>query len=144
MLRETQARPLSRCEPLKRAKENKMSHTYTNLLFHIVFSTKERYPFLKNVSQPRIYEYIGVTIRGLGGTCIEIGGVSDHVHILVKLKPTMNVSRFLQYLRPNVTKGHGGIFIRRLNGKTDMEHLPSAGRRLKTPEDIFEIRNSTI
>lgn len=80
-----------------------MPHTYTNLLFHIVFSTKERYPFIKKDLRPRLYDYIGGTIRGIGGICLEIGGVDDHVHLLVKIKPTMSVSKFLQELKPNVT-----------------------------------------
>lgn len=53
--------------------------------------------------KPNIYNYIGGTIRGLNGVCLEIGGVADHVHLLVKLKPTMNVSKFLQELKPSVT-----------------------------------------
>mgnify|MGYP002777093427 FL=1 len=80
-----------------------MPHTYTNLLYHVVFSTKERLPFIKNDIKPRLYEYIGGTIRGIGGICLEIGGVEDHIHILTKLKPTMDISKFLQDLKPNVT-----------------------------------------
>jgi len=80
-----------------------MPHTYTKLLFHIVFSTKERYGFITDDKRERIYEYICGTIRGLGGICIEIGGVEDHVHILIALKPTMNVAKLIQDLKPSVT-----------------------------------------
>ena len=80
-----------------------MPHTYTNLLFHVIFATKERYPFIVKDLQPRFYEYSGGTIRGLGGISLEIGGIEDHVHFLVKLKPTMNISKFLQDLKPNIT-----------------------------------------
>ncbi len=80
-----------------------MPHTYTNFLYHIVFSTKDRFPFIKSESKPRFYEYIGGTIRGIGGICLEIGGVEDHIHLLVKLKPTLDVPKFLQELKPNVT-----------------------------------------
>ncbi len=72
-----------------------MPHIYTNLLYHIVFSTKERYPFITKESKPRLYDYVGGTIRGIGGICLEIGGVDNHVHFLVKLKPTLDVSGFL-------------------------------------------------
>ncbi|MFN0141685.1 MAG: IS200/IS605 family transposase [Pyrinomonadaceae bacterium] len=81
-----------------------MPHTYTNLIFHIVFSAKERFPFIKPEFEGRLYEYIGGTIRGLGGICLEIGGVADHVHLLVRLKPTLPVSKFLEKLKPSVTK----------------------------------------
>lgn len=81
-----------------------MPKTYTNLLFHIVFSTKGRFPYITKEFQERLYEYIGGTIRGLGGICIEIGGVADHVHLIVKLKPNYDVSKFIQDLKPPVTK----------------------------------------
>jgi putative transposase len=80
-----------------------MPHTYTNLLYHIVFSTKDRKPFIRNKTKSRLYDYIGGTIRGIGGICLEIGGIEDHIHLLLKLKPTMDVAKFLQDLKPNVT-----------------------------------------
>jgi putative transposase len=80
-----------------------MPHTNTKLLFHIVFSTKERYGFITEDKQERIYEYICGTVRSLGGICIGIGGVEDHVHILVALKPTMSISKLIQDLKPSVT-----------------------------------------
>lgn len=80
-----------------------MPRTYTNLLFHIVFSTKNRFPFINAESKERLYEYIGGTIRGLRGICLEIGGVEDHIHMIVRLKPNLDVSEFLQKLKPNVT-----------------------------------------
>ncbi len=86
----------------REAGDSKMPHTYTNLLFHIVFSTKDRFPFINSEFEERLYEYIGGTIRGIGGICLEIGGVADHVHILVRLKPTLQISRFLEKLKPSV------------------------------------------
>ena len=80
-----------------------MPHTYTNFLYHIVFSTKERYLFIKEESKPRLYDYLGGVVRGLSGISLEIGGIDDHVHLLVKLKPAMSMSKFLQDLKPNTT-----------------------------------------
>ena len=81
-----------------------MAHSYTNLIFHIVYGTKERRPFIDEEFQPRLYEYLGGTIRGLKGISLEIGGVEDHVHILVKLPPTITVSDFLEKLKANTSK----------------------------------------
>jgi len=78
-----------------------MPHTYTNLLYHIVYATKERFPFITKELQPRLYKYLGGTIRGLGGSMIEVGGISDHVHLLVRLKPTMAISDTLRDLKTN-------------------------------------------
>jgi REP-associated tyrosine transposase len=81
-----------------------MAHTYTNLLYHIVYGTKHRQPLIDEEFQPRLYEYVGGAIRGLKGICLEIGGVEDHVHILTKLPPTLAVSDFLESLKANTSK----------------------------------------
>jgi putative transposase len=81
-----------------------MAHSYTNLIFHIVYGTKERRPFIDQEFQPRLYEYLGGTIRGLNGISLEIGGIEDHVHVLVKLPPTITVSDFLEKLKANTSK----------------------------------------
>lgn len=78
-----------------------MPHSYTNLLYHIVFATKGRLPLLDVESRPRLYDYLGGTVRGLGGVALEIGGVADHVHALVKLRQDIAVSEFLQKLKAN-------------------------------------------
>lgn len=80
-----------------------MPHTYTRLILHIVFSTKHRFPFIKPEYRSSLYDYIGGTIRGIGGSLIELGGVEDHVHILTGVKPTIAPSEFLLKLKPNVT-----------------------------------------
>lgn len=81
-----------------------MPHTYTNFLYHIVFSTKERLPLINKELKPRLYDYFGGTVRGLGGIQIEIGGISDHLHILLKLKPTIKFSDFMRELKSNTSK----------------------------------------
>jgi putative transposase len=66
-----------------------MAHSCTNLIFYIVYGTSERRLFIDEEFQPRLYEYVGGTIRGLKGTSLEVGGVEHHIHILVKLPPTI-------------------------------------------------------
>ena len=73
--------------------------SYTNLIYHIVYATKERVPLITNSLRPRLHEYPGGTVRGLGGVAMEVNGVTDHVHILVKLRPTISVSDFLSKLK---------------------------------------------
>jgi len=74
-----------------------MSHT--NLLYHIVFATKERAPLITNELRPRLHEYLGGIIKGLEGVPIEINGTADHVHILARLRPTIAVSEFMSKLK---------------------------------------------
>ena len=74
-----------------------MSHT--NLLYHIVFATKERAPLITNELSPQLHAYLGGTARGLGGLPIEVNGIRDHVHVLIKLPPTIAVSEFIGKLK---------------------------------------------
>jgi REP element-mobilizing transposase RayT len=81
-----------------------MPNTYTNLLYHIVFSTKDRRPLITPNLQEELYKYIGGIIRGEGGAQLEIGGVADHVHILAKFKPAISVSDMLNKIKANSSK----------------------------------------
>lgn len=78
-----------------------MPRSYTNLLYHLVFSTKDRRPLITPEREERLYEYIGGIIRGLGGVLLIINGVEDHVHILAKLRPDRSVSDVLRDLKAN-------------------------------------------
>jgi REP element-mobilizing transposase RayT len=87
--------------------------SYTNLLYHIVYATKERAPLITHPLRPRLHEYLGGTVRGLGGVALEINGTADHVHVLAKLRPTLSVSDFLSKLK----SGSSGWARRQTNGR---------------------------
>jgi REP element-mobilizing transposase RayT len=78
-----------------------MPHSYTNLIYHIVFSTKNRQPLITNDVKSRLYDYIGGTIRKQGGIALAINGMNDHVHVLAKLRPDKAVSDVLRDLKAN-------------------------------------------
>jgi REP element-mobilizing transposase RayT len=87
-----------------------MPDSYTNLLYHIVFSTKDRHPLITDVHQSRLYEYIGGTISGLGGISLGINGTEDHVHVLAKLRPDKAVSDVLRDLKANASGWMHDVF----------------------------------
>lgn len=76
-----------------------MASTFLSLHYHIVFSTKERRPFITPASRSRLHEYLGGTINGLGGFSGQVGGVADHVHLLVGLKATHCLADFMRELK---------------------------------------------
>ena len=78
-----------------------MPQSYTNLIYHIVFATKNRQPKITDDVKSRLYEYIGGTIRKQGGIALAINGMSDHVHVLAKLRPDKAVSDVLRDLKAN-------------------------------------------
>jgi len=87
-----------------------MSDSYTNLLYHIVFSTKDRRPLITPDCEPRLYDYIGGTIRSLGGISLELNGAEDHIHLLAKLRPDRSVSDVLRDLKANATGWMHDVF----------------------------------
>jgi REP element-mobilizing transposase RayT len=81
-----------------------MPTTYSNLLYHIVFSTKQRLPLIAEDWKEELYRYIGSIIRAEGGVQLEIGGINDHIHILAKFKPAISVSEMLNKIKANSSK----------------------------------------
>lgn len=81
-----------------------MPSTYTNLLYHLVFSTKDRTPLITNDLREELYAYIGGIIRAEGGVQLEIGGIADHIHIVAKIKPLIAVSDMLGKIKANSSK----------------------------------------
>ena len=78
-----------------------MSQSFTNLIYHIVFSTKNRESLINDEVKPRLYEYIGGIIRNKGGIALEIGGMNDHIHVLAKLRQDDSLSNVLRDLKAN-------------------------------------------
>jgi REP element-mobilizing transposase RayT len=66
-----------------------MAQTLVQVLLHVVFSTKERHPFLKEVWRDELFAYMGGIVRNLGGVALSINGVADHVHLLLSLPATL-------------------------------------------------------
>ena len=87
-----------------------MSDSYTNLLYHIVFSTKDRRPLITPEYEVRLHDYIGGTIRSFGGICLELNGTADHVHLLAKLRPNRAVSDILRDLKSNASGWMHDVF----------------------------------
>lgn len=78
-----------------------MSGTYTNLLVLIVFSTKERRPLIASEFEEELYKYIGGIVRGQKCIQLAIGGIEDHIHLLIKLKPTIALSDLVRDIKAN-------------------------------------------
>src|SRR6266404_3270537 len=87
-----------------------MADSYTNLLYHIVFSTKDRRPLITVDYQVRLYDHIGGTIRNAGGISLALNGTEDHVHLLAKLRPDGSLSDVLRDLKANATGWMHDVF----------------------------------
>jgi REP element-mobilizing transposase RayT len=87
-----------------------MSDSYTNLLYQIVFSTKDRRPLITPEYEVRLYDYLGGTIRKVGGVSLELNGTEDHVHLLAKLRPDCALADVLRDLKANATGWMHDVF----------------------------------
>jgi len=81
-----------------------MSHTYTRLLYHIVFSTKQRHPWITEDVRNDLHAYLGGIVRNIEGTAISVGGVADHVHILASIPAKISISDVVRTIKANSSK----------------------------------------
>ncbi|HEY3927180.1 MAG TPA: IS200/IS605 family transposase [Candidatus Koribacter sp.] len=90
-----------------------MSHPYARNHIHLVFSTKERRPFIKPELQNELYSYIRQVATDYGIPIDLIGGTEDHVHILLALPPKLALSDLVCALKAKSSKWmneHGHLF----------------------------------
>ena len=80
-----------------------MGQTFSKLLFHIIFSTKERMPYLGPLRED-LFPYMGGIIRGIRGKAININGANDHVHILTFLPTNVSVAEAVRTIKANSSK----------------------------------------
>ena len=76
-----------------------MAHTYTVLLYHIVFSTKGREPSLSPAVREMLFPYMIGIVENLGGKVVIMNGVSDHIHILARLRSKPDVAEAVQSIK---------------------------------------------
>jgi len=76
-----------------------MPQSYVNLLYHVVFSTKDREPLIVEAVQPRLYEYVGGIIRKHGGVPLAVNGTDDHLHLFARLRQDIALSDIVRDLK---------------------------------------------
>jgi len=83
-----------------------MANTYTSLNYHVVFSTKDRFPWIGLEIEQRVWSFIGGIARKHQMTTIQVGGVEDHIHALVMAPPTIAPFEIAKFL-----KGESSLWI---------------------------------
>ena len=81
-----------------------MAHTFSNLLYHVVFGTKDREPSIDGELRSDLHAYLGGIIREIHGIAIMVNGTVDHVHALLKLPPTMAIADAIRIVKTNSSK----------------------------------------
>ena len=81
-----------------------MAATLTNLLDHIIFSTKDRQPLIQETFRDELEKSIAGILRNESGILLEIGGMPDHLHLIAKFKPNRSVAEMVRLIKANSSK----------------------------------------
>lgn len=80
-----------------------MAKTFTQLYVQTVFAVKGRQSLIKKDWRERLYQYITGIVRSKGQKLLTIGGMADHIHIFIGLKPDIAISDLVRDIKANST-----------------------------------------
>lgn len=81
-----------------------MANTYTQIYLHIVFSVKGRQCLIQKNWKEELHKYICGIVNGNEQKVYAIGGIEDHIHLLVSIKPNIAVSDLVRDIKTNSSK----------------------------------------
>lgn len=81
-----------------------MSHTYAQNVAHIVFSTKARYRVIGGDFRPKLWAYIKGICRKLDIHVHAVGGIEDHLHLLIHVPPMLALSKAVAAIKSNSSR----------------------------------------
>jgi REP element-mobilizing transposase RayT len=82
-----------------------MSQSLSQIYLHIIFSTKNRAPFLVDKAlRSTVHAYLAGTCRNLESPSLIVGGVEDHVHILCRFSKNLALAQFIRELKRESSK----------------------------------------
>jgi REP element-mobilizing transposase RayT len=80
-----------------------MTHSFRKHYFHLIWSTRGRKPFLTSDIVIRLYPYIGSIVKERSGHLIEIGGMPDHIHLLIEMSFLDNFSSVIRDIKASTS-----------------------------------------
>ena len=73
-----------------------MPQSLSLVIVHVIFSTKERRPFLVPDTRPKLHAYLATVARNVDCEAYRVGGVADHVHLAIRLSRTVTIADLVQ------------------------------------------------
>jgi len=80
-----------------------MRASYSRIYIHLIWATWDRLDLIDDKLEPFLYNYISKKCRQQNGILLQIGGTSNHVHLLVKLLPAINLGHFIKSIKGSST-----------------------------------------
>ena len=81
-----------------------MPQSLSLVIVHVIFSTKDRHPFLDTDTRPKLHAYLATVARNAGCECYRVGGVVDHVHLAIRLSRTLTIASLVEQLKTSSSK----------------------------------------
>jgi putative transposase len=81
-----------------------MPQSLSLVIIHLIFSTKDRYPFLGPAIRPHLHAYLATVARSADCECYRVGGVADHVHLAIRLGRTVTIAKLVEALKTSSSK----------------------------------------
>ncbi len=81
-----------------------MPQSLGKVILHIIFSTKNREPWLDSGVRPRMHAYLATICRDVGADFVHVSGVSDHVHIVTTLPRTLSTAQLIEQIKKTSSK----------------------------------------
>ncbi len=81
-----------------------MANTYSQIYVHIVFAVKYRQNLIQKAWQDQLHQYICGIVKGKEQKVYAIGGVADHIHVLISIKPNIAISDVVRDIKANSSK----------------------------------------
>jgi REP element-mobilizing transposase RayT len=81
-----------------------MAQSHADVILHIVFSTKERTPWIQSDIENELHQYICGTCRNLKSPVFKINGVADHIHLLLHLGKTTPLSDLISEIKSSSSR----------------------------------------
>lgn len=82
-----------------------MPQSLSKVYIHIIFSTKNRYPYLSDKQiRKELHSYLGGTLKELDCPVLTTGGVADHVHVLCMLSKNLSIAKIIGDIKRSSSK----------------------------------------
>jgi len=109
---------------------------FTRLRYHIVTATHRRHPLITEEVEPVLYGALGTKTEDAGGRLLEVGGIADHVHLIVALPPSVSVSDLMR-----VVKTGSSAAVRQTFGRDAFRWQSKYSAFTVTPHDLDRLRS---
>ena len=135
-----------------------VANTYSQIYFHVVFSTKNRVDSIRPEIENRVWAYIGGIARNHKMTALQVGGIDNHIHALVSSPTTLSPSQVAKYLKGDSSfwihnefqelrkfawqDGHGAFSVSKADNLRLIEYIKNQRRhhaKQKFEEEFIEL-----